>query len=260
VLLGRVPTPPLSDVVEVLWYAEDWQPVHAKERHMPDGSAGLIVSLSGGRGSDADRAIVTGPRSQAFVLDTSEPNTVMGAQFRKGRAGVFLDMPVEELHNVDARVADVCGASAASLRERLLDAAGPDARLDLLERWLHERLVRGIEIDPAIAWAVRQFERRPGTRVGDVTNRIGRSARWFVNRFAGDTGMTPKVFSRVQRFQHALRRAHARTDISLADLAAAAGYFDQAHFNHDFRSIAGMTPGEYLAGRTAFLNHVVIRE
>jgi AraC-like DNA-binding protein len=69
--------------------------------------------------------------------------------------------------------------------------------------------------------------------------------------------MTPKVFSRVQRFQAALRHAHRRPSVNLADLATAAGYFDQAHLTHEFRMLAGMPPSALLAGRTEFLNHVV---
>jgi hypothetical protein len=47
------------------------------------------------------------------------------------------------------------------------------------------------------------------------------------------------VFSRVRRFQLALRHRHSSNNLDLADLAAATGYFDQAHSTHDFRSIGG---------------------
>jgi AraC-like DNA-binding protein len=105
-------------------------------------------------------------------------------------------------------------------------------------------------------WATRQL-RGPSTRVADVTAQIGRSSRWFIDRFARDVGLTPKVFSRVQRFQAALRLARPRVSVDLADLAAAAGYFDQAHLTHEFTRLAGLSPAVLFAGRTDFLNHVV---
>ena len=258
-LIARVPLPPLSQFADMLWYAADWKPPHSRERHMPDGSVSVIVLLHDERASASDAAIVTGARSEASWLDTSEPQTVMGVHFKPGGAGPFFDVPVSELTNLDAALADV--AEAQFLHEQLLDAATPDARLDRLHDWLIERLLRHRpRLEPAIAWAVRQFERQPHVRISAVADHIGRSSRWFVERFAGDVGLTPKVFSRVQRFQFALRQLHAGAHADLADLAAAAGYFDQAHFTHDFRSIAGLTPTAYLAARTDHPNHVAMAD
>jgi AraC-like DNA-binding protein len=48
----------------------------------------------------------------------------------------------------------------------------------------------------------------------------------------------------VSRFLYALRYLRAGKHATLTETALACGYFDQAHFNHDFREFAGMTPGE----------------
>jgi len=56
--------------------------------------------------------------------------------------------------------------------------------------------------------------------------------------------VNPKEFSRVQRFLHALRLLRKQEHETLTETALACGYFDQAHFNHEFREFAGITPGE----------------
>jgi AraC-like DNA-binding protein len=258
-LTWRIPAPPLSEYVRVLWHADGWMPSNGHERHMPDGTAGVIISLTTSVAGDSDRlGILTGPRSTASLLTGARPQTIIGAQFTTAGATPFVRMPVHELSNQVATLRDVGFANATLLRERLLAAGSADERLRLLESELTEIALRRAGPDAAIAWAVRQIERRPNRRIGDVAAQIGRSSRWFIDRFASDVGFTPKVFARVHRFHLALSRMHGDADCDLADVAAAAGYFDQAHFGHDFRTIAGISPTDYLSGRTTHPNHVAI--
>jgi AraC-like DNA-binding protein len=39
-------------------------------------------------------------------------------------------------------------------------------------------------------------------------------------------------------------------------VALRCGYFDQAHFIHDFKAFSGISPTEYIEKRTMHLNHV----
>jgi AraC-like DNA-binding protein len=76
--------------------------------------------------------------------------------------------------------------------------------------------------------------------------------------------VTPKLFCRVQRFQQVLRRISGRAagsrEIDWVQIALGCGYFDQAHFNHDFRAFSGINPSTYVANETQFQNHVVLAE
>jgi AraC-like DNA-binding protein len=93
-----------------------------------------------------------------------------------------------------------------------------------------------------------------------VTAQVGLSARRFIDVFGGEVGLTPKLFCRVRRFQKVLRGvAHGRR-ADWAAVAADCGYFDQAHFIHDFRAFSGLSPTAYLTQRTEHLNHVPIIE
>jgi AraC-like DNA-binding protein len=71
-------------------------------------------------------------------------------------------------------------------------------------------------------------------------------------------GLTPKRYCRVRRFQRALVSAHRPRGVDWARVAVDCGYFDQAHFIHDFKSFAGVTPTAYQAAQTQFQNHVKI--
>ena len=52
--------------------------------------------------------------------------------------------------------------------------------------------------------------------------------------------MPPKAVGRILRFERAVARLRAGDD--LGALALDCGYYDQAHFNRDFREFAGVTP------------------
>ena len=75
---------------------------------------------------------------------------------------------------------------------------------------------------------------------------LGWSRRHLAARFRDEVGVSPKALARLLRFERALELLGTRT---LADIAYECGYYDQAHFNRDFRAFAGATPGELLARR-----------
>jgi AraC-like DNA-binding protein len=55
-------------------------------------------------------------------------------------------------------------------------------------------------------------------------------------------GVTPKRYCRILRFQRALVGAHRGKRVDWAQLAVECGYWDQAHFIHEFRLFSGLTP------------------
>ena len=59
--------------------------------------------------------------------------------------------------------------------------------------------------------------------------------------------MTPKHLTRLARFLRACRRLRHAPGARLTRLAHDAGFYDQAHFIHEFRTFSGMTPGEFAA-------------
>ena len=92
--------------------------------------------------------------------------------------------------------------------------------------------------------------------IADVTDAVGMSQRRFLERFRSEVGMAPKLFARVQRFQAVIETVHTLSEVSWAEVAADCGYFDQAHFIHDFRAFSGFTPSAYLAAKGEHRNHV----
>jgi AraC-like DNA-binding protein len=264
----RIPRPPLDAFIESIWvYQNDPRP-HALERILPTGAAQLIVNLKEDqtRLYDPDfphrfvatsGSVLSGVQSQFQVIDTSEQESVAGVAFKAGGTVPFMRMPAHEASDADVPLESLWGRRrTAALRERLLENSSIDATLDALEAALHE-MWRPPGLHPAVNFALAAFDRAPSTTsIAAVTDAIGLSAKRFIERFKIEVGLTPKRYCRIRRFQHALALSHRGRHVDWTRVALDCGYFDQAHFIHDFRSFAGLTPTGYQSARTSFQNHV----
>ena len=263
-LTAYVPPPPLSDFVELFWLAQGYAQPHARERLLPQGTVELIINLGGAtsqiyRGADGRPEsfrgpLVSGPHSGFFAIDTAQALSVLGVHFRPGGAFPFFRPPAGELHDAHVALDALWGPAAGELHERVLAAPTPRAKFRVLEQALLAQAARPLRRRPAVAFAVRELQR--GRSVGQVCEQVGLSARHFIAAFRDEVGLTPKLFSRVQRFQQVVRRLGAGARVEWAAVALGCGYYDQAHFIHDFRAFCGLSPTAYLARRPEHLNHV----
>ena len=242
----RAPRPPLDAVIESIWAVRDSPRPHGLERVLPTGAAQLIVNLKEDRTRvyDPERpdqcistsgTILAGVQTRYQIIDTSEQEYVAGVAFRPGGTAAFIRAPAPQ---------------------QLLECETPDTELDAIESALREMFVPAA-VHPAVGVALTAFDRVPLTAsIGAVTSAIGISAKQFIEQFKRAVGVTPKRYCRIRRFQKALRLANQGRDVDWVQVALDCGYFDQAHFIHDFRSFAGITPTRYQAARTPFQNHV----
>jgi AraC-like DNA-binding protein len=267
-----VPRSPLSHFVNVIWLCEGYAPAHRKERILPDGSVQLVINLRENLTRvydrhEADRcqslsgSVLSGAHSEFVVIDTAEQASVIGVHFKPGGAFPFLRLPANELRNQHVSLDALWGTTGIDLRNQLLEARAPKAKFHVLEKTLLAQGSGSLSQHPALDYALREFQNLPNLRtLSSVTDRIALSKRRFIQVFDERVGLTPKLFCRVQRFQEALRLVASGGEIAWADLAVDCGYFDQAHFIHDFTNFSGLNPSAYLNHRTEHLNHVRLAE
>jgi AraC-like DNA-binding protein len=249
----RVPTAPLSDLVEIFWYWSGGR-TQERERILPMPTLELIVQLRSSRAF----AGVAGPHSECFIIDRRQANDILGVHFKAGGAFPFLGCAFDELHNTHVSLADLWGEKRARrLVELLEEAPTVDAKFDILERWLMWIANRPLKHHPAVAFALREFQADPGLFSSErIAKEVNLSQRRFIELFRDEVGMTPKLFCRVQRFQKVINWIDQQTEVDWVDLALSHGYSDQSHFIHDFRAFSGLKPSEYLGLRTDSLSHV----
>jgi AraC-like DNA-binding protein len=87
--------------------------------------------------------------------------------------------------------------------------------------------------------------------VKEIAAEVGWSRKHLLLQFRDHVGLPPKTLARIIRFNRTLRCLEGIEAPHWAEIAHACGYYDQAHFNRDFRAFAGTTPGDYLRRRIA---------
>ena len=84
-----------------------------------------------------------------------------------------------------------------------------------------------------------------GLTLGQLAAVAHLSAYHFARQFKVATGQSPHQYvisRRIERAQRLLQQDH---DISLAEIAACAGFSDQSHFSHHFKRLIGVTPRRF---------------
>ena len=99
---------------------------------------------------------------------------------------------------------------------------------------------------PAISFALRGIQTAPTeVRIAELQVATGYSSRRFTTLFTDAVGLTPKLYSRINRLRSVVERVARGGEVAWADLASEYGYYDQSHLTRDFREFSGVTPGEY---------------
>jgi transcriptional regulator GlxA family with amidase domain len=170
-------------------------------------------------------------------------------------------MPLEEVRNEHVELDALFGSAARELRDGLLCVRSVAEQFAILERFLLRQLVMSRAHHRAVAFALRQFGlvSLAPRRIDELRRDVGLSGRRFSRLFSEQVGLTPKLFARLNRFQRAVRLLSQTRDIDWGEIVFAAGYYDQAHLIHEFQSVSGVTPIEYVSRQTDRWNHLANR-
>jgi AraC-like DNA-binding protein len=261
-MLRYRPAPPLSAFIDQFWYARGYDPDRKRRSALPTGSVDLTFNLAADDlrvfasaadhvGMSFDGAVAHGAQSRYFVLDARRDVHVIGVHFLPGGGATLLGVSAQELTDRHIALSDIWGAHARTLREQLLEAPTPAAKFALLEqamleRYWRERLRSQRFVHPAISFALRGLQTVPtDVRIAQIQASTGYSSRRFTTLFTDAVGLTPKLYSRINRLRSVVERVARGGEFAWADLASEYGYYDQSHLTRDFRELSGVTPGAY---------------
>lgn len=260
--VSRAPRTPLDALIDDLYYLEGTPPY--PRLMLPAAPAPLLIVNLGAPflvragaavepGEYADGCVVAVP-TRAWEFSYPAGTQSVGVHFKPWGLAPFLSMSAAELRDRPVTVAQAWGEPAvAVLRDRLAAADGPQEMLTALEEELlqQQREVQGLDLVRRLGGAIA--DSGGAVAIGDLSAEVGASSTYVARRFKEIVGVTPKRLARSYRFTFTVLAIDVTAPIDWADVAARAGYFDQAHFVHEFREFTGLTPTRYVAVRRRFL-------
>jgi len=200
--------------------------------------------------AERDRSGIMGVLTGRFTRELEGEGRAFGIKFRPAGFHPFLGAPVSSLTDRRAAVAEVFGPAGDDLVADLLAAPGDPELAAVAEAFLLARLPDPDPNVPAVNRLVDQvMADRDITQVKHLTEGTGIGIRRLQRLFATYTGVAPKWVIRRARLHEAVERLDQGDDVDLALLARDLGYFDQAHFAHDFRAAVGHPPAAYRSAR-----------
>jgi hypothetical protein len=232
----HAPSPMLEAHFCCLWSHDIHDGANQKIAIVPDGYCD-IVWMNG-------RLLIAGPdRSSAFP-SLAGGERIVGARFAPGAAAEWLKVELCDIVGQSIPLDAFWGAAALRLNELLGACANSGERLSQLKTALQKEAAKRAAParDMALVFA-RASDISPSGNVADLMlDDLSIGARQLRRRCHTHFGYGPKTLARIRRFQSLLGLCRRKKDLSLAELAVAAGYCDQAHMTRDAREISTLTP------------------
>lgn len=241
VYLEYAPNPRLKDFVACYWSLKTTENANlTNHRVLPDGCIDLVFdNFSGTSG------VMVGSMTSAVAVNLPPMSRFFGVRFRPGGAASFIKISLKEITDAQLNLIGVWRDADAELSTISVNAEFRQ-QISIIENFLERKFIGGNSLNPKITAAVDIFISSEGKCSIDTLSRKLEISRQHLNHiFTEVVGLNLKTFARITRFQFALKRARRSPLKDWADLALESGYYDQAHFISEFKSITKLTPTKF---------------
>ncbi|MBO9203405.1 MULTISPECIES: helix-turn-helix domain-containing protein [Niastella] len=246
----------LQQYIKCYYVYESSSTVAFEDTVFPSGCMEIIFNLGAGnwQTQPGDEFITHPPIELWGQLNRPLPvrsvgsNTMLGVRFYPHAVASFLPEKVSLFNNQVIDYRDVSGKAVSTLHAQLQETRSWSKRVTLLEAYLLKQIEQAgkrlgkVDVVKDLMYELRHQD--VYKTMETIATRYGISARYMQQLFLQYTGLTPKLYNQINRFQHSLRLVTARST-SLTDIAYECGYADQSHFIKEFKAFTGTTPSGY---------------
>lgn len=247
----------LASFVDKFWVTKGNTDYGMRFNILPDGCTDFIFAL-GEVTNPVDESLpsmqpyhtffVGSMRSHSELIARTGSIHMMGVRFLACGLPPFISLPLNEFTDQRISSTDLPLLFDNYFTEQLCAKADVHARIQLIEQFLIQRLCQYHPVSKQILAATQLINRSHGQLpISQLSDEICLCQRQLERKFRHATGFSPKEYSRIMKFQHAvavLRQVHTVND--LHSVAIDCGYYDQAHFGKEVKRLSGSSPSAFL--------------
>jgi AraC-like DNA-binding protein len=237
------------------------RPYHHDELLLPDGYAEIVFAFDAGyqrwRLGEATRrdvmrgSYIIGGRSHSVCTSGSQRLYLVGVKLDPRFLRQLIATPLDEFPDSTLSLSELNHADLLALEDKVADCRNVAGISATLDRFFLTALRSPLTQDHGVDRLLRDIlAHRGAVALERRARELHLDARALGRRFAASVGMTPKKYARIVRFKHSYHRliaaAGGKRLVEHLD-----GYYDQSHFNKEFRHFTGAAPRELLAARLA---------
>ncbi|MEO1050042.1 MAG: helix-turn-helix domain-containing protein [Bacteroidota bacterium] len=261
----------LRPFVDCFWVVEQLQPPFylQKENVIPDGHPEIIIHY-GGRykvyhkdmpgGEEQPLGILAGQLRGAIQLEPTGASGMIGVRFTPTGFYKLFKQDMHQFVDQTANLSQVLGKWGQCMVDRVNEANSIEERKQVLEALLLERFVEEplqmSLVDRTLQTIRYNNGNVPIQSIADV-EKVSR--RHLERRFMAEVGVSPKVYARVVRFNYIFNLLKSDQPLAKTEISYLGGYFDQTHFNKEFKAFSGENPSDYFNRRNQLADFLMSR-
>lgn len=257
----------LSKYIKYYWTLENFDDscLLKKERIFPDGCMELIFHYGDvfkkfsneNHAHIQPRSFIHGQLKQFMEVGSTGRIGVFSIRFMPDGLHSFLPMSVDELTGDAVSVEELWGLKGVILEERIMEATTTLSRIKIIEDFLLHRLNLSNPKYNPIHYCVHSILNSAGDKsVEFLSDEVNIGRRQLERKFIAAVGLSPKLLTRIVRFQNTLQQIEGKGSGSLTNLAYTNGFYDQSHFIKDFKEFTGLNPRQYFASDLEFAKYL----
>jgi len=202
----------------------------------------------------SDNVALYGHQNNFYDIELTGDLSVFSIVFQPQGLMQFFKFPLHEICNQNVPLKHISGQAGRDLEEKMGEAATFHQRVSIVENFLGNILQnKGADFEFRRINRIAELIKNTGGNIAinQMTSEACLSRKQLERIFAERVGISPKQYLKIIRFQFVLFQKQQNVDWNMTELSYESSYFDQAHFTKDFKSLCGMTPGQYFAENEA---------